>query len=151
MTQKEMWQAYCEYENIKKDTPYDAFAFCGGGKIGDELAELVLCGKKRATASWYDSYICEGEALPSADGISMVLYDNGDAACIIKNTSVAVVPFYSVTERHARLEGEGDLSLGYWRDVHTKVFSDECAEEGIEFLPDHSVVLEEFECVFPKK
>lgn len=31
--------------DIAVNTPYEAWAFCGGGKAGDELAVLVLAGK----------------------------------------------------------------------------------------------------------
>lgn len=131
------------------DTPYDTWAFCGGGPEADVLAELVLSRQKTATASWLDSYRAEGEMLPLAGAYSVILYDNGQAACVIQNDRVDVVPFYEVPASHAMLEGEGDKSLGNWRSVHTQLFQAECAELGIPFHREHEVVLEQFHMVYP--
>ena len=54
MKSNEMWQRYAG--DHADQITYEAWAFCGGGKVGDELAELVLAGVKTATASAYVSY-----------------------------------------------------------------------------------------------
>lgn len=48
MTAEEMWKQFAKEKGIN-DT-YEAWAFCGGGEIGDELARLVLEGTK---CQWY--------------------------------------------------------------------------------------------------
>ncbi len=48
MTAEQMWHAYCESSGVSEQTPYSAWAFCGGGAVGDELAQLVLDGTKTA-------------------------------------------------------------------------------------------------------
>ncbi|MEE1251433.1 MAG: hypothetical protein UHU19_19720 [Lachnospiraceae bacterium] len=75
MTAEEMWQEFCQKKNIQNKT-YEAWAFCGGGPAADELAQLVLAGEKTATASAYDCYLAEGEALPKPGDYSVILYDN---------------------------------------------------------------------------
>ncbi|MDD6170624.1 MAG: hypothetical protein PUB46_11245 [Lachnospiraceae bacterium] len=50
MTAEEMWKQFAKEKGIN-DT-YEAWAFCGGGEIGDELAHLVLEGTK---CQWYHS------------------------------------------------------------------------------------------------
>ena len=41
---------------------------------------------------------------------------------VIETVEVFVVPFNEVTERFAYDEGEGDRSLGYWREAHRNFF-----------------------------
>ena len=143
MTVGEMWRRFSESAGI--EAPYQAWSFCGGGEIGDELAELVLEEKKTATASAYISYLTEKEELPKAGEYSVVLYDNGEAACVIRTNKVTLVPFDKVTERHASLEGEGDGSLEYWRTVHREIFTEDYAAAGLPFDEHGLCVLEEFE------
>lgn len=124
---------------------YDAWAF--GGET-DELADLVLKGKKTATASAYDLYAYDNEELPEPGDYSVVLDSSDNAVCVIRNISVSVVPFMDVDEGHAAREGEEDLSLGHWRKVHRELFTQWLEEAGMEFSDDMPVVLETFEVVF---
>lgn len=50
----------------------------------------------------------------------------------------------------AQKEGEGDLSLGYWRRVHEIYFSNECKRLGKHFTDKMLVVFEEFEVIYQK-
>ncbi|TFH31677.1 MAG: ASCH domain-containing protein, partial [Anaerolineales bacterium] len=54
-----------------------------------------------------------------------------------------------VDEEQAYLEGEGDRSLAYWRDVHWNFFSRECAQIGREPSEHMPVLCERFKLVFP--
>ena len=40
MTAEQMWHAYCESSGVSEQTPYSAWAFCGGGAGGDEFAVI---------------------------------------------------------------------------------------------------------------
>ena len=153
MKPKEMWSRFCSENGISLDIPHDEWAFCGGGKEGDELADLVISGKKRATASWFESYVFEKEDIPKKGDISIILYDSGDAACIIRNHAVDVVPFSSVPLWHMYLEGEGEKGGDpeYWIKVHKDIFSKEAKEAGSEFDPTHMTVLEKFEVLYPSE
>ena len=144
MTEKEMWSAFCRQSNIQ-DTDYDSWAF---GDEADKLAALVLEGRKSATASVYDLYAYDNEELPEVGSYSVILDSEDQAVCVIRDTEVRVVPFGEVDEDHARLEGEGDLSLAYWREVHRKVFTEWMNEAGMAFDENTRVVLERFEVVF---
>jgi uncharacterized protein YhfF len=66
---------------------------------------------------------------------------------LIETTSVEVVPFDEVDEKHAYLEGEGDRSLAHWRDVHERFFT-EHAEHDQGFSEDMPVVCERFRVVY---
>ena len=127
---------------------YDAWSF---GEDPDGLAALVLCGKKTATASAYPVYAAEGEPLPEPGQYSVILNAREEAVCVIRTVAVRVTPFDQVTADHAAAEGEGDLSLEYWRRAHRAFFQKEMAQAGLSFDGHMPVVLETFELVYPKE
>lgn len=148
MTGEEMWRSYCRKESLDPNTPHDIWKFCGGGPAADELAELVLEGKKTATASAMIAYEIEKEPIPEVGCYSVVLFDDDRAACVIRDTKVSVVPFDQVSPDHAWKEGEGDRSLAYWRSVHRAFFAPDYEEAGLPFDEHGLCVLEEFAVVF---
>lgn len=144
MTAEEMWSEYARKEGIAH-TDYEAWAF---GDAADELAALVVSGKKTATASAFPLYGLEEEPLPREGEYSVILDSQEQAVCVIRTERVYVVPFREVGEEQARREGEGDLSLAYWRKVHERFFRREMEEAGLCFDEDMAVVCEEFACVY---
>ena len=68
--------------------------------------------KKTATTSNYDK-----SDLPVIGEETIIQFNNENEACIVKTVSYKVMKFNEMTEELARLEGEGDLSLEYWRKV----------------------------------
>ena len=144
MTAKEMWLMFSR-KNRPSTEEYDAWAF---GGAPDKLAGLVMAGRKTATASVYELYPYDNEDLPKVGDYSVILDSSDNAVCIIRDTDVSMVPFKDVDEQHARREGEGDLSLAYWRDVHREFFTPELEEAGNKLTDDTGSVLETFEVVF---
>ena len=144
MTDKEMWKAFCRESGIKSED-FDSWAF---GDDPDDLASLVLQGRKCSTASVYNLYAYDNEELPKEGDYSVILDSKDQAVCVIRDTEVRVVPFKDVDEEHARLEGEGDLSLEYWRQVHRKCFTTWMKEAGMAFKDSTKIVLERFEVVY---
>ena len=145
MNEKEMWKAFCESAGIPEDTKYEAWAF---GDDSDKLAGLVKDGIKTGTSSAYEIYELEGEAIPVEGEYNVILDSREQAVCVTKTVRVYVVPFCEVDARHARLEGEGDLSLEYWRRVHDAFFTNDLASSGLTFNERTPVVCEEFIKVF---
>lgn len=146
MTAEEMWAEFAK-ENHMGDVGYEAWAYGGDA---DGLARLTLEGAKTATSSAYPLYALDQEPLPEAGEYSVVLDSRGEAVCVIRTERVEVAPFRDVGEGHARREGEGDLTLAYWRRVHRRLFTDWMAEAGLAFSPDMPVVCEEFQLVWPE-
>jgi uncharacterized protein YhfF len=68
--------------------------------------------------------------------------------CIIRTTKVYIASFDRVSERHAYLEGEGDRSLEYWRQVHEEFFTEVLKTIQQEFDTKMELICEEFEVVF---
>ena len=142
-----MWEAYCCKTNTNRNARHDIWKFCGGGAAADKLANLVLAGIKTATASTKLAYELGGENLPEVGTYSVILFDN-EAACIIRDTKVSVVPFNQVSADHAFKEGEDNRSLNKWREVHRRAFTPDYEAAGLDFDEKGDCVLEEFEVVY---
>ncbi len=153
-TVKKMWKEFLKSigdNHHITNRSYQAWHFCDNKEDANELAELVLQGKKRATASAVWCYKAEGESLPSPGNYSIITDFSGSAKCVIETTLINVVPFNKVSAEFAAKEGEGDLSLEYWRKGHRDFFTRDMAEIGREFSEDMPVVCEEFKVVYPIK
>ena len=147
MAPDDLWAEYID--NGNKDEKHEAWAFCGGGKKADELLALVKEGKKRGTASSLIAYRVENEPLPKVGDKSIILDSNNEAHLIIVTRKVTVTPFLQVHPYHGYMEGEGDRSLNYWREVHEIFFKPDYEAAGKDFDPMGEVVLEEFDVIYP--
>jgi len=127
--------------------PPPAWSFGSTPESADELLQLVLDGTKTATAGALWDYEAEGEGLPEVGSLSILVDGRGHPRALITITDVDVVPFDQVGEEHAFLEGEGNRSLEYWREVHEQFFTD-VATHGRGFQPAMPVVLERFKVVY---
>lgn len=137
-------------DDSRRDARPDAFGFGGEGEIADELAALVLAGKKRATASLPVEYTSLDEPLPKAGDLSIILDGTGVPVGIIERISVDLVPFQKVDEAFAAYEGEGDGSLQYWREAHTWYFNSVCERLGGRLEEDTPVLCQRFRLVWPR-
>ena len=112
----------------------------------NQLLDLVLAGKKRATSSSLLSYRMEGEEIPKAGDLSVITDWDGNPRCVIRTVRVTRLPYKDITFDLAGREGEDD-TLESWRNNHEKFFREEGKELGYEFAEDMTVVFEEFEVV----
>ncbi|HLR19088.1 MAG TPA: ASCH domain-containing protein [Staphylococcus sp.] len=145
MTIEEYWKSFIEAFPEYKGVRFEAWSF---GTNENELADLVKKGIKRATTSGYSSYDAEGDPLPEVGEISVILNEKDTPECIVETTRVYQTPFNQVSEQHAYLEGEGDKSLAYWREVHIEFFEDYYSELGISFDESEIIVCEEFKLLY---
>lgn len=127
---------------------YGAFFFGDSEELANELAALVLQGKKRATAGALWAYEAEGQRLPKFGDLSIVTDWAGQPLCVIETQSVEVMPFREVTAEFAATEGEGDGSLTFWQRAHREFFSRECAAAGREFVESMQVVCVRFAVLY---
>jgi uncharacterized protein YhfF len=145
------WQAYLDTLSDQSLAPaaYGTWSFGDSPEMADELAELVARGTKTATASLLWEYQSEGESLPQAGDISMVLDGRERPVCLIQTVQVDVKPFDQVDAAFAFDEGEGDRSLDYWRDGHWHFFSRACQRIGRTPSQSMPVVCERFRLIYP--
>lgn len=107
----------------------------------DELATLVASGIKTASCGSFACWQAEDPA-PKLGSYNIILNGQDEPVCVIRIISLRLTRFCDVTEAFARKEGEGDLSLEYWRKEHQRFFS----AAGI-FSEEMELVAEEFEVV----
>lgn len=142
------WQRYKQAHPQEAETGYSHYYFCDNEQDAQALANLVIAGKKRATTSLLKTYENEGEALAKPGDCCIITDYYNQPQCIVRTTKVDLMPFKDVTEEYARIEGEGDGSLAYWRRGHVRYFSKECERMGIPFTEDLFVVCEQFEVIY---
>jgi uncharacterized protein YhfF len=143
------WQAFARTRDSDPTQRFlEAFFFDDNQPSADELAALVLAGRKRATASLLWAHDAEGCPLPRPGDLSIVTNFSGEALCVIETRQVDVIPFNEVSAEFAATEGEGDGSLAYWRRAHEAFFGRECLRLGRPPATDMPVVCERFEVVY---
>ena len=122
---KEFWQKFCHSSGTSSETPYQVWYFGNTSKMADELAELVISGKKRATASLVEFNKIHPEVAPINNGYSIVTNFEGNPLCVIQTTEIRHLPFNKVDAKFAFDEGEGDQTLEDWREGHWRYFTKE--------------------------
>ena len=118
-----------------------AWHFGDSSELADELVQLVLSGIKTATCSSRVSFQHEyerGEA-PCVGSYNIILDGAGQPMCVIQTVRMQLIRFCDVTSELASKEGEGDLSLAYWREGHKRYFE----REGT-YSEEMELIFEEF-------
>lgn len=128
--------------------PRWVFAFGDRPDLRDELAHLVAHGEKRGTASLFEGFAAQGEAVPEVGDLSLVLDGAARPVALIVTTRADIVPFDEVTEAFARSEGEGDRTLASWRRDHLAYFTREAARLGLRFDGRSPVLCEGFDVLY---
>ena len=143
------WQTFADTQALDPTPRFlEAFHFDDNAPSADELAELVLTGRKRASAGLVWSFEQAGAPIPKAGDLSVVTEFAGAPLCVIETRRVDIVPFEEVSEEFAATEGEGDGSLAYWREAHHAYFGRECKRIGRIPSSRMPVVCERFEVVY---
>jgi uncharacterized protein YhfF len=130
------------------DQSYDPDGFGDSPELADELGALVLSGIKTGTCSSVWEWEAEGESLPEAGSIWIVLDGSGNPICITETYEVTIRKYNEVDADFARAEGEGDLSLAYWREAHREFFTRSLPKIGKEFSEDMPLVCERFRLIY---
>lgn len=143
------------WENYLKRLPSDqrpvnakvCASFAGNARTTDQLIQLYLCGKKTAGSSLLEDYQASGESLPQPGNFWICLDSNSQPKCILKTVRVIDHKFKDVPQEIARAEGEGDLTLAYWRQAHIRFFTRYLRDWGVTNLEETTVITEFFELV----
>jgi uncharacterized protein YhfF len=147
------WQSYlaqlpAQHAHHARSRPA-AFGFGFEPALADELAELVVAGRKRATTSLPIEFTSLGEALPQAGDLGIVVRGDGKPVALIELTDVSSVPFKSVDARYAAIEGEGEATLEEWRLDHTWYFGEVTERLGGHFDVTTPVLCQIFRVLWP--
>jgi uncharacterized protein YhfF len=94
------------------------------GTMRQRLNQLILDGRKRATAGLLVDYVRENEELETEGDRLALVDDDGRRVATVVVTEVATVPFVEVPWSFAQAEGEGDESLEEWRHGHRRFWSE---------------------------
>ncbi len=146
-----LWRAYLETlpeGSPARDETYEAWAFGDGFELADELGALVLTGRKTATCSALWEVEAGEETMARVGGKSVILDGRDEPLCVIETTEVTVRRFDEVDDGFAREEGEGDLSLEYWRGAHRRFFERTLPGIGRRFSEDMPLVCERFRVIY---
>lgn len=148
---RQVWKSFLHSigETVETtDKTFTSWHFDVTERSANSLLDLVIAGKKKATACspWIFEY--DKEPLPKAGDYSIITNWDGVPKAIIRTKKVEILPFKEVTETFAAKEGEGDLSLNFWRRAHEEYFTYECSRIGKQFTEDMPVFCEEFDLVF---
>lgn len=146
----EYWNRFIEKKKEYKEKSYEVWNFCYGEYLPNKLLGLVKEGKKTGTSSALEMYE-EDEKIPEVGDLSVITYGNGMPGCIIETKEIKIKPFNEITSDEAILEGEGDLSLEYWRNAHEWFFKLEYNEKEKEFKNEIPVVFERFEVIYDEE
>ncbi len=149
-SEQKYWNEYLQ-SLLERDRPVNPFvtaAYAGTPEITDELLALYLCGKKTAGSSIVEDYVSAGDLLPKVGNYWIYLNSQNVPSCILRTERIETNKFRDVSESIAIAEGEGDLSLAYWKRVHAEIYLPHLKSWGIAHMDDATVITEFFTIVF---
>ncbi|WP_057913285.1 ASCH domain-containing protein [Peribacillus muralis] len=141
------WNEFWQGKEEEKPQAVSAWQF---GADSDQLAQLVIDGRKTATCSAHVFYEEENEPMPSVGDYSIILSSGDSPLAIIRTVNVEVLPMNEVSEEFAISEGEGDGTYTYWWNAHEHFFKKELHKLGHTFKEDMLLVCESFELIHVK-
>jgi uncharacterized protein YhfF len=122
--------------------------YAGNPEITDELLLLYLEGKKTAGSSLAEDFQTAGDPLPQVGDYWIYLNSSGKPCCILRTDRVVTHKFKDIPLEIAIAEGEGDLSLAYWKRTHAELYNPFLQQWGISDLNEATVVTEFFKIVY---
>ena len=133
-----------EYADVKPLT----YHYCDNKKDADECADLVVKKIKQATSPsvwWFEKY---NEEFPKIGDLAIITNWDGEPKAIVRTIKTEIVKFKDITAEYARIEGEGDKSLAYWKETHWAYYTNEMKRFGEQPTLDMEIVCEYFETVW---
>jgi len=150
-TVKNYWKQFLA--SLPPDSPYLTKTYVAEGwgdspEMADELGALIAQGIKTAACSALWEWEVEGNPIPEAGYITIALDGRGEPICIVETIEISIHKYNEVDADFAREEGEGNLSLNYWREAHKNYFSRVLPKVGKEFSEDMPLVCERFRLIY---
>jgi uncharacterized protein YhfF len=154
MTEETILNYWHQFQtSLPPDSPYRAKAYVAEGwgdspQLADELGALIVQGSKTATCSALWEWEEERNPIPKTGYLTIALDGRGEPLCIVETIEISIRKYNEVDPDFAREEGEGDLSLDYWREAHRNYFSRVLKKLGKEFSEDMPLVCERFRVIY---
>jgi uncharacterized protein YhfF len=127
------------------------WGFADPGPLRDELTALALAGTKTTTASLFVEFALEGEPVPVAGQVDVLVDSDGRPVALVENISVRTVRMADVDDQHAIDEGEGYADAAAFRVDHEAYWNgyidrirEGLGDPGFTLTDDTLVVLERF-------
>lgn len=148
---KNYWEQFLA--GLPPDSPYHTRTYVAEGwgdgpAMADELGALITQGTKTATCSSLWEWEAEGNSIPQKGLITIALDGRGEPLCIVETVEITIRNYNEVDSDFAHDEGEGDLSLTYWRAAHKNYFLRVLPKIGREFSEDMPLVCERFKLIY---
>jgi uncharacterized protein YhfF len=148
---KHYWQKFLS--TLPPESLYHAKTYIAEGwgdtpEMADELGALIAQGTKTGTCSALWEWEAEGNPIPEVGLITIALDGRGEPLCIVETIEVSIRKYNEVDAAFARAEGEGDLSLDYWRAAHKNFFTRVLSKFGMKFSEDMPLVCERFRVIY---
>lgn len=146
------WQSYlssyCQ-PGSRDARPANVTDFGNSKELADELGHLVQAGIKTATSGLAWDYEQSGETPPTIGDVEIVVNGSGEPLCVIEITEVVKRPFNSIDEAFAFDYGEGDRTLGWWRQAMWEYYAAECQRLGREPSDMMPLICLRFRLLYP--
>lgn len=155
-----MWREYVDSLLLGAagvELPFVVECFGDSAELADELLGEVMHGVKRGTSSLANEYAHFNEEEPKVSNHWVICDGRGEPQVIVKVVSVERSSFFDVDAQFAAAEGEGDLSLSYWRREHETFWRRTQAAMGRNWAPEittepgEELLLELFEVCWPPR
>jgi uncharacterized protein YhfF len=146
-----MWAAYAAArpEAVRACPEHTVGWFGDSVALSNELLQLVLRGRKRATASLVADFAADGEDLPRIGSHWIACDGDGVPRAVLRSTELRIGTFGDADEGFARDEGEDDGTLESWREGHRRYWERTAAARGATWSEDDEIVFERFAVVWP--
>lgn len=146
-----MWEQYrsAHPEAVPAAPEYTVEHFGDSARLADELLEIVLSGRKRATAELVADFVARGDLVPRIGSHWIACDSSGAPRIIIRTTELRLGGFASADAAFAADEGEDDGTLESWRREHRRYWTRVAAVRGAEWSEDEEIVFERFAVVWP--
>jgi uncharacterized protein YhfF len=148
--EQKYWQSYLSRLSAA-DRPKDPVVtagYAGNPEITDELLKLYLSGLKTAGSSLLEDFVSANDPVPQVGNYWIFLNSHAQPSCILKTAKIEMNKFKDIPASIAIAEGEGDLSLDYWKRVHSELYSPLLKSWGISDINEATVITEFFEIVY---
>lgn len=145
-----VWNQYRQSSADLPETLPTVGPFGDGPELADQLLDLVLGGRKRATATLVAEFAAESEPLPRLGEHWIVTDGRGVPGAIVRTVELRIGPFVSVDDAFAFDEGEDDRTRDSWLREHGRYWQRQCDRLGIPWSEDAEILFERFEVVWTR-